>query len=220
MPLPPEELGELWRRSSPAEYAVALIDDYVNGTDPGSDEDRSQRVAATLERGAEDYAQLTASTLERFEVTHLEVRVSHPDGTTRDDAFAHVPTPIGLLLLLTTNCQEGSEVEVTQYAPGGTRTAADTWPFDLGVAEDLVRPLDGVAANKAGNCSDGIDRRVRSRKTRFGVFLAERQCGPPSWRWPKLYGKLARSRDGQLFAAVGVGWRLTGYRLCWLSSQR
>lgn len=209
----PQEAA-LWRDlDDPAKYAVAVVERYMASdlTDPDA---RRDVVVSTLQRAADDYAQLVRAKLGLGDLTHLDVTITGADGTTRRDQFRHLPTPVSLLLLLATNCAEGSRVELTQHAIGGERTVRDVWPFGLDVAEDMVRPIDAASVTVATR-RDGIGRKVRSRKTRLGTFVYERQEGPPAWRFPKVSVDAGRSEQGWPYLSVGVGWRLVAHRVLW-----
>lgn len=131
---------EPWGGGCPVRWVVDDIGRFLAGDDASPDEVGGAGRQA-VSRAAGEVHDLLQSAFAAHEVVATELRMAGPSRGFRRTVFALPPTPVALILLCMRMCDLGDDVSVLQHTAGhGTSTRTETWPFGMGVAEELTRP--------------------------------------------------------------------------------
>lgn len=206
---------ERFHALGPAGYVRATLDDMLN-VGITDDDERAERITAALQAATVGFAEVRDNTLGNESLTHVTVQLVNLDGTKKTSFYRILPTPVVLQLMCAQNCQAGTDVIVTQHAPGGHRMVSQHWPFDLVQAEELVRPFDHDMHEAT---EDGTSSKTIMRNFGRVKILASHESGPPAWRFPRIQ-RSYRHEDGDRYAAIRLGWLLHAFQISILITDK
>lgn len=156
---------------------------------------------------------MNAARLERGDFLSITVKVERDGAEPRTGTYGLRPEPAGLLSFCALTCQPGDRVTVTQELVGGSTKAADTWPFSLEAASDMVG-----APTMAAAAENGEERHIV--RLRNGAKVAHfTSSGPPKWDLPKVKVSLKDSKGKRRLVSVMVGWRYTCHSFHYLPAS-
>ena len=136
------------------------VGEYLAGADAPEAEQR--HAAAHAFRNAQpDFEEFTASVGDGTSMIAMELQIR---GGWREllSVSTYLPSPLTLLLVCTRSCEDGDVVGVRQVtAKCGSMTQEAQWPFGLGEAERLTRPVSVVFAGLQEAGPESVHRHER-----------------------------------------------------------
>jgi hypothetical protein len=146
-----------------------------------------------------------------------------------DPGSMHTHCPPGVTHTLS---EDGRTLTHTAALPTGTVVSEITWPdlatgaahledarmgFDA-LARELAEAADGKRAGGSSTPMEivgddltkglsGMSRSLRTFTVPWGLFFTARSHSAPTWRLPRLWGRL--TKDGGFYPMVGGGWLRT-----------
>jgi hypothetical protein len=194
---------------TPVEWLATVTAEYFGEGLSGPDANTA--VVQALSSAMAVNESFLASMIPSGGLVSFKLAITNEDGKSNSALFSEAPGPVALLELLLKNAEVGDKVEVTLTCTDSVKKIADWWPFDVAMAEELLRPSRGVSLDDE---VDDNSKSIRMRKLGKRVKVAISTLhGPPKWRLPHVIPNWSNS-DNAVFCGLTVGWRLSAVTFC------
>jgi hypothetical protein len=202
-----ESRGELiadLERMPKAEWLAHVVGEYFS--EGLEDADANTAVVEALSNAMANNERFLSSHVADGGLISFTFRVFRDGESIKSGVFTQAPGPVELCELALKNAEVGDRVEVVMVYTDATKTAGDYWPFDLEMAEELLRPIRGSSLeDDSDQETTSLRMRRVTKRIKIGISTVH---GPPKWKVPHINGHWKPS-DEALFFGASIGWRLS-----------